>query len=136
MTDTKSKADERWYAARLGTVRTPLSGGNSRHTRSDTLDPDIYLEVKTGRSFPTSWDGWTKLYFAVADCADEELKTPVLVLHRNRQPREDAFTFLAWPDGVLCGQIVQVSWGRFELFILPVIRGASKEPPTKEEDSP
>ena len=126
MTDTKSKADERWYAARLGTVRTPLSGGNSRHTRSDTLDPDIYLEVKTGRSFPTSWDGWTRLFGTVAVRAAEERKIPVLVLHPNRQPREDAFTFLGWPDGALMGNLVQVSWARFYLFILPAIRRTRK----------
>lgn len=46
---TQSKAwkvFERRVAAELGTFRTPLSGGSSRHTRSDTLHSDLYVEVK------------------------------------------------------------------------------------------
>ena len=40
------KAFERKVAKALDTFRTPLSGGNSRHTRSDTLHKDLYVEVK------------------------------------------------------------------------------------------
>ena len=136
MTDTKSKADERWYAARLGTVRTPLSGGNSRHTRSDTLDPDIYLEVKTGRSFPTSWDGWTRLFCAVEENAMDEGRIPVLVLHPHRQPRQDALTFFRVPDGVIKGVAVQVQWWVFEQFVLADLRRIHREHPSKGENSP
>lgn len=46
MSDKTWKAFERRVAKILGTVRTPLSGGNSRHTRSDTLHEDLYVEVK------------------------------------------------------------------------------------------
>lgn len=134
MTDTKSKADERWYAARLGTTRTPLSGGNSRHTRSDTLDPDIYLEVKTGKSFPVSWEGWGILFGQVSERAHAERKVPVLVLHPNRQPREDAFTFIDLGDvGIMeVIHLVQVPWSSFEAFCLPVLRGLRRERPTGE----
>ena len=132
MTDTKSKADERWYAARLGTTRAPLSGGNSRHTRSDTLDPDIYLEVKTGRSFPRSWDGWQKLFLATEERAGDEGKVAVLVLHPHRQPREDALTFVRLPDGELRGIVVQVRWLYLELRVLAALRRIHRERPAGE----
>ena len=135
MTDTKSKADERWYAARLGTVRTPLSGGNSRHTRSDTLDPDIFLEVKTGKSFPVSWDGWARLFDAVSVKADAEGKIAVLVLHRNRQPRQDALTFFRVPGGEFKGLAVQVRWRCFEQGVLADLRRIHREHPSRGENS-
>ena len=40
------KALERRIAKRFGTFRTPLSGMSSRHTASDTLHPEMYIEVK------------------------------------------------------------------------------------------
>lgn len=40
------KAFERELGRRLGTYRTPLSGSNSRHTQSDTLHKDYYIEAK------------------------------------------------------------------------------------------
>lgn len=40
------KSCERRIAAMFGTVRTPLSGGSSRHTNSDTLHPELYIEIK------------------------------------------------------------------------------------------
>lgn len=43
----RSKTQERRVARFFGTERTPLSGGASRHTRSDTLHPTLYLEVKS-----------------------------------------------------------------------------------------
>ena len=51
MPDKAWKRAERKGAAVLGTQRTPLSGGTSRHTRSDTLHPIIYLEMKYRKSF-------------------------------------------------------------------------------------
>jgi len=36
----------RWF----GSTRTPLSGGNSKHTRSDTLDKRFFVECKHGES--------------------------------------------------------------------------------------
>lgn len=40
------KSIERRVADFFGTVRTPLSGGASRHTRSDTLQGKLFIEVK------------------------------------------------------------------------------------------
>jgi hypothetical protein len=40
------KALERRIAKRFGTFRTPLSGMSSRHTASDTLHQELYIEVK------------------------------------------------------------------------------------------
>lgn len=37
---------ERRIARIFETERTPLSGGSSRHTRSDTLEPFIFVEAK------------------------------------------------------------------------------------------
>jgi len=51
MPDKAWKRAERKGATLLGTTRTPLSGGSSRHTRSDTLHPVIYLEMKYRKSF-------------------------------------------------------------------------------------
>lgn len=36
----------------FGTVRTPLSGSNSRHTASDTLHERLFIEVKARASHP------------------------------------------------------------------------------------
>lgn len=40
------KAFERTVASFFGSVRTALSGGNSKVTRSDTHHPDLYIECK------------------------------------------------------------------------------------------
>ena len=40
------KNRERVVAKKFGSERTPLSGGNSKHTRSDTLHPRLYIECK------------------------------------------------------------------------------------------
>ena len=41
------KAYERRVARYFGSERTPLSGGNSRHTRSDSLHERLYIECKS-----------------------------------------------------------------------------------------
>ena len=46
MSDKAWKRDERKIARFFGCLRTPLSGGSSRHTRSDTLHPLLFIEVK------------------------------------------------------------------------------------------
>jgi len=51
MPDKPWKRAERKGAAAIGTTRTPLSGGSSHHTRSDSLHPVIYLEMKYRKSF-------------------------------------------------------------------------------------
>ncbi len=60
MTERRFKRAERRVAANLGTQRTPLSGINSRHTSSDTLHPDLYIEVKLRRR-PPLFDRLAKL---------------------------------------------------------------------------
>lgn len=49
------KRAEQLVARKLGTRRTPLSGSNSGHTASDTLHPELFVEVKLRRR-PPHWD--------------------------------------------------------------------------------
>ena len=69
------KASERRIAARFGSKRTPLSGGNSDHTRSDTLHPRLFVEAKLRpkHSAVTLWRG-------TAELAAKEGKIPVVCL--------------------------------------------------------
>lgn len=69
------KSIERRVASYFGTARTPLSGGLSKITRSDTLHPDLYIEVKarTKHSAVTLWRD-------TAAKAEKENKVPVVVL--------------------------------------------------------
>ncbi len=53
----RSKTQERRVARFFGVERTPLSGGASRHTRSDTLHPTLYVEVKSAIG-PGGTNGW------------------------------------------------------------------------------
>jgi hypothetical protein len=70
-------------AKALGTRRTPLSGGNSAHTRSDTLHPRLFVEIKHGASVPGSYVGIVNLFLKVERLAISERKEPVLVLHEK-----------------------------------------------------
>ncbi len=77
MPDKAWKAFERRIAKSLGTVRTPLSGGASRHTQSDTLHPDLYVECRHRKHLAAqSW------FVHAASKAILEDKIPVLALHR------------------------------------------------------
>ncbi len=65
--------------ARLrGTERTPLSGGNSRQTQSDTLDDTFFIECKL-RKDPAVWN----TYKQVEVLAKKEKKVPVLVIKKK-----------------------------------------------------
>jgi len=65
--------------ARLrGTERTPLSGGNGKQTRSDTLDKTFFIECKLRKS-PAIWN----LYEQVEILAKSENKIPVLVIKKK-----------------------------------------------------
>ena len=76
MPDKAWKQFERRIAKSLGTVRTPLSGGASRHTTSDTLHPDLYVECRYRlRSAVHKW------WFVVRQSALKEHKVPVMALH-------------------------------------------------------
>jgi len=78
MPDKAWKAFERRIAKSLGTERTPLSGGASRHTRSDTLHPELFVECKLRAHSPTYiWFNVTQAW------AKEEKKIPVVALHQR-----------------------------------------------------
>ena len=77
MGDKAWKAFERRIAKSLGTDRTPLSGGASRHTTSDTLHPDLYVECRLRkRSALSTW------WFLVRQSALKEHKIPVIAIHQ------------------------------------------------------
>ncbi|MBA7474254.1 hypothetical protein ES707_09602 [subsurface metagenome] len=78
MPDKAWKAFERRIAKSLGTHRTPLSGGASRHTTSDTLHEELYVECRSRvRSAIHKW------WFVVRQSALKEYKMPVLALHKK-----------------------------------------------------
>jgi len=77
------KETERKIAKSIGTTRTPLSGGNSGHTRSDTLDDKLFIEVKCRNRFYV-----LSLYRQTAEMAGKENKIPVLALKENYQRGE------------------------------------------------
>lgn len=77
MTDKAWKAAERSVARKLGTRRTPLTGGNSAHTRSDTLHHELFVEVKL-RKRPPLWDELLELRVRARAAGRE----PLLVLER------------------------------------------------------
>ncbi len=68
------KAGERRIAKMFGTRRTPLSGGNSGHTRSDTLHLDLFIEVKHRKKYPLE-----KTLFKTFHEANKEDKIPLMV---------------------------------------------------------
>ena len=75
MGDKVWKAAERRVAALFGVTRTPLSGGNGKQTRSDTLHPRLFIETKYRKYFAN-----VTLFLETAALAVAEKKMPVLVL--------------------------------------------------------
>jgi len=69
---------EQKIAKLRGTRRTPLSGMNSKITRSDTLDETFFIECKL-RKNPAIW----KLYETVEAVAKKENKIPVVVIKKK-----------------------------------------------------
>lgn len=69
------KSSERRIAKIFNTHRTPLSGGSSRHTQSDTLHKKLFIEVKH-RKKPAH----DKLWNDTKQKAKKENKLPILVL--------------------------------------------------------
>ena len=61
--------------------RTPLSGGNSKITRSDVIHEDLFIECKLKKKHTviTLWDETKKL-------AIKEGKTPVIALCEKERP--------------------------------------------------
>ncbi len=75
MTDKSWKAVERKAAKSLGTERNPLSGGNSKITRSDSRHEKIFLETKQRANFNI-----VSLFRKTELLARKESKIPVLCL--------------------------------------------------------
>ena len=74
---------ERKIAKMFGTERTPLSGGNSRITRSDTLSKDFFIECKL-RKNPAVWN----LYERTEKLAKKEGKIPIVVIKKKNKQGE------------------------------------------------
>ena len=81
MSDKAWKAFERRVAEYFGSERTPLSGGNSKVTRSDTFHPTLFIEAKQAVRHAV----WT-LHDKTKALARLESKTPLLVLSRKGSP--------------------------------------------------
>ena len=75
------KQRERQVAEFFGTKRTPLSGGNSGHTRSDTLHPRLFVEQKlrAKHAVVSLWD-------STRNFAKKESKVPVVTLAEKGRP--------------------------------------------------
>jgi len=75
------KSIERRVGKLFGVERTPLSGGNSKITRSDTLHTRLFIEIKAKakHSVITLWD-------ATKELALKEQKTPVVILAEKGRP--------------------------------------------------
>jgi hypothetical protein len=118
--DTAWKRDEREVAEYFGTHRTPLSGGSSRHTRSDTLHPTLFIEVKTRSAVPATWSAIRRLFEEIEQKAAVERKRAILVTHRKH-----VRTVGDWPayfraqDGELSGQVVGVSLSAVRARLTP-----------------
>ena len=75
------KAAERRIARFFGAERNPLSGGNSGHSRSDSLHPLLFVEAKhrVRHSAVTLWRD-------TAELAKQEEKIPVIALCEKNKP--------------------------------------------------
>ena len=78
MADKVWKRAERIVAKIFGTVRTPLSGGSSRHTRSDTLHKKLFIEIKYRKKH-----GLMSLWREVKQQAKDEDKVPLIALREK-----------------------------------------------------
>jgi hypothetical protein len=73
------KRNEREVAHDFGTERTPLSGGASRITRSDTLHRVLFIDVKRRKSHSI-----LRTFRDISVLARRERKIPVLALAEER----------------------------------------------------
>jgi hypothetical protein len=79
--DKAWKRRERSVAAQFGTERTPLSGGNGKQTRSDTLHERLFIETKARERHAA-----VSLWDDTAEKAKKEGKVPVVALCVNGRP--------------------------------------------------
>ena len=74
------KSVEARIARLWGSERTPLSGGNSKITRSDSLHPLLFLETKHRKQF-----GVGNLFRDTEVKAKKEGKIPIVCLQEKNQ---------------------------------------------------
>lgn len=65
----------------FGTTRRPLSGGNSKTGRDDSMHPRLFLESKHSKSHAV----WT-LYRKTREMARKEKRVPVIGLQEHGKP--------------------------------------------------
>jgi len=112
------KSVERRVARFLGAERNPLSGGNSKHTRSDSLHPFLFVETKHGAGCPTTWEAVMKLFNDTETKAWAEHKLPLVVLHPKGFGRVEMYpAYMRCPDGTMAGAIVQLPLGSVKMLI-------------------
>lgn len=73
------KSVESRIAKDFGTTRTPLSGSNSKHTASDTLHPELFIEVKHRKG----GFGLCHLFQKTEELAKKEGKIPMVAAHEK-----------------------------------------------------
>lgn len=90
MTSRRSwKAFETRIAKLFNTKRTPLSSGASRHTRSDTLHDNLFIEIKKHDN-PLLLQQYREEFEDIQEMAREEGKVPILIHGEKYQKDEDA----------------------------------------------
>lgn len=94
------KRMEREIAKDVGTERNPLSGINGKHTASDTLHPNLYIECKYSNAFPK----YILDFEEDIRKAEIEDKIPMRVYRRKGIRGE--FVLLRWED-----LLKFMSWG-------------------------
>jgi len=80
------KKSEQKLAEMFGSRRTPLSGINSCHTSSDTLNEKIFIEHKLRKKMP-----FKQLMEKTERLAEKEGKIPLIVVREKGSPRWMAF---------------------------------------------
>lgn len=86
------KSRERQAARLFGSERTPLSGGNSKITRSDSLHDELFVEVKLRQRHAVY-----SLFRGVERLAAAENKTAVVVLAEKGKP---GFLVVCRPESI------------------------------------
>lgn len=94
------KAAERRIADFFGTTRTPLSGGNGKQTRSDSLHKGIFLEAKLREKHAV-----VTLWRETKVLADKENKIPAICL--NEKGKEGFWILCHKDDFVKVAEMVK-----------------------------
>lgn len=89
---TTWKQFENKIARIFGSTRTPLSGGNSKITRSDSLSKEVFIECKYRAKFPT-FDLWK----STQELAKLENKIPIVAIKKKG---ERGFLYVVSPDDI------------------------------------